>query len=156
VLVRSDSHKIRFYEAAVGQVCASNSLRSPDSQFKTMSIVDGATDANFSYPNTSITGWLCAYSAPTNPVCANETYPPANNSPAEGELFYTEVSANPLNVYRVDGCASNSENTEVSTSLVPALSENRQCPTGQASLQQDMINRCVPQVHPPRHVESEP
>lgn len=131
--------------------CTTSNESTYDAQFKTMSIVDGDTDSHFSYPHTSMTGWLCAYSSPSSPVCANETYPKANNSPAEGELFYTEVSANPLNVYRVDGCASNSEDIEVPSSLVPALIKNGACPTGQASLQQDMINRCIPQPHSPRH-----
>ena len=132
--------------------CTTSNEGTDDSQFKAMSILDGESDSHFSYPNTSMTGWLCANSAPTNPVCANETYPVGNNSPAEGELFYTQVSANPLNVYRVDGCSSaNSEDIEVPTSLVPALKKNGVCPTGQASLQHDMINACIPQPHPPRH-----
>jgi hypothetical protein len=122
-----------------------------NTQFKDMSIVDGITgsgaDATFSYSHTAVAGWLCAYSA-SNSVCTTATNPTANNSPVEGELFYTHVSANPLNVYRVDGCASNSEGIEVTGSMVPAsVNGLASCSSGQTVLQKDMVTNCVAQTH---------
>jgi hypothetical protein len=47
-----------------------------------MSIVNGTSQPNFSYPNTAVAGW----------VCNNGTTPVGNNSAAQGDLFYLQFT----------------------------------------------------------------
>jgi len=62
--------------------------------WKAMSIVDGKTDATFSYPQTALSGWVCSNGL--------------NNSAAQGEFFYQNfTSAKQTAGYsltRVDNC----------------------------------------------------
>jgi hypothetical protein len=134
------------------QFCTTTNMTTTlSSEFQTMSIVDGITginaDATLNYPSTAMGAWLCAYNTVANNTCGG-TNPTGNNSPAEGELYYSSVSANPLHVYRVDLC-SNSENVESPNSLVPAnLGGLGHCAlSGQTAITTDMINNCVPQTH---------
>jgi hypothetical protein len=77
---------------------------------------DGTNSPVFSYPNTSITGWLCRGLASGSP----------NNSSPQGYLYYQQVGPTPplaLNVWAVDGCvgAEGIAGGTVSTSGVSAL-----------------------------------
>jgi len=75
---------------------SSNTSTTSNGNWEAMSI---ATDpsTNFSYPNTKVTGWLCAS------VYQNGTM---NNSSPEGQLFYTQLASTntPLAVYAVQNC----------------------------------------------------
>lgn len=67
------------------------------SAWKSMSIVDGTDNPSFSYPHTSMAGWLCSN---VNTV--------QNNTAAEGDYFYLQF-ADPsqtagLSVTRIDHC----------------------------------------------------
>jgi hypothetical protein len=97
-----------------------------------MSIVDGLTgaeaDSTFTYPKTSISGWLCS-----KPESCNGSWC-QNNSAAQGQLYYQNVTTS-KNVYRVDNCLS----TEgVDEGTVPALNDE----TGLQAIIADMVNQC--------------
>jgi hypothetical protein len=100
--------------------------------WKAMSIVDGLTgqsaDAVFSYPNTSITGWLCS----KPPGCSSAAC--QNNSAAQGDIFYQTVTT-PVSVYRVNSCGG-TEGIEAGT--VPQVNNE---PASQAVVN-DMVTHC--------------
>ena len=62
--------------------------------WKAQSIVDGTTSANFSYPKTALSGWLCSNGL--------------NPSAAQGQYYYQNIKdpsqAAAFSVNRVDGC----------------------------------------------------
>jgi hypothetical protein len=97
-----------------------------------MSIVDGLTgnqgDSTFSYPKTSIAGWLCSKPPDCNGAWCQ------NNSAAQGQLFYQNVTT-PVSVYRVDGCQS-TEGVEEGT--VPELDNE----SGLQAIIADMVGQC--------------
>ena len=111
---------------------------SNNSNWKKMSIVDGLSDATFSYPSANMTGWICSYNTPMNNSCG-KTPPPPNNTPAEGDYYYSQVTAHHLTVYRVDRCPGPES---VRDGVVPALS----CLNGKAMVEQDMDNNCAAQT----------
>jgi hypothetical protein len=107
-----------------------------------MSIVDGLSDATFSYPSTDMTRWICSYNTPMK---ANEQFlwkdsAATHSTPAEGDYYYSQVTAHHLTVYRVDGCLGPES---VRDGVVPALS----CLNGKAMVEQDMDNNCAAQTH---------
>ena len=69
-----------------------------NSNWKTMSIVDGTTNPSFSYPQTSLAGWLCSNVDTIQ-----------NNSAAEGEFFYQQFTSGRqtagYSVTRIDNCS---------------------------------------------------
>jgi hypothetical protein len=81
-----------------GHKCQPLSKTTPvqtNASWKSMSIVDGTIDANFSYPKTAMAGWLCS-----NGV---------NNSAAQGAFFYQKFTNHSqvadYSVTRIDNCA---------------------------------------------------
>jgi hypothetical protein len=104
-------------------------------QWQQMSVVDSLGDSTFIYNQTGVAGWLC--SGPTDSsVCPGTPPSSQNNSAAEGQYFYQQVTANPLNVYRVDHC---NEAEGVQDGFVPGIS----CQKGLTAIGNDMISHCV-------------
>jgi hypothetical protein len=98
------------------QTCANSPQTSPTSNLKWLqqSIVDDGTNSPvFTYSHTAMAGWVCRtlQNQESQTQCSqqyNQTYCP-NNSSAQGELFYQQVTANnaqPNNyaVYPIDLC----------------------------------------------------
>lgn len=116
--------------------CANNPTTAQDTAWKQMSIVDGLSDSTFTYSQTGMSGWLCSDKGNTNcggtgqPVCQN-------NSAAEGQYFYVNVTADPLNVYRVDQC-NGQEGVE--NGIIPALDNEG----GFNAIEADMTLNCTP------------
>jgi len=76
------------------------------------SIVNGTSNATFSYPNTSIGGWVCRSEA--------DNLGP-NNSAPQAELFFRQVSSGQqYKVYPVEACL-HQENVAATGTYVPAL-----------------------------------
>lgn len=107
--------------------------------WKDMSVVDGETDSTFSYPNTTMSGWLCSN---TSVTCTGDSCSPCtgnacqNNSAAEGYDFFMHVTTSHT-VYRVDQC-TNTEGADGTDATVPALNES-----GLYAITTDMENNCV-------------
>ena len=105
--------------------------------WKAMSIVDGLTgaqaDSTFSYPTTSISGWLCSKPAGCNSASCQ------NSSAAQGQLFYENVIT-PISVYRVDNC-NGTEGVEDGT--VPQLKNE----SGLTAIITDMVSHCTVKQH---------
>lgn len=122
------------WTGALGANACNSGNRVPQSQYtawKEMSIVDGLNDSTFTYPKTSITGWLCG-----KPESCNGSWC-QNNSAAEGQLFYQNVTTS-KKVYRVDNCQS----TEgVDQGTVPALDDE----AGLQAIIADMVGQCSSQ-----------
>jgi len=100
--------------------------------WKAMSIVDGLpgtnADATFSYPRTSVSGWLCS----KPPGCRDASC--QNNSAAQGQLFYQNVTT-PMSIYRVNNC-SGTEGIE--SGKVPQLGNG----SGLQAVIDDMVSNC--------------
>jgi hypothetical protein len=100
--------------------------------WESMSVVDGLTgsqsDSTFSYPTTTMSGWLCSKA----PNC--HTASCQNNSAAQGQLYYQNVTT-PKTVYRVDNCQS-TEGVEQGT--VPQLKNE----SGLQAIIADMVSQC--------------
>jgi hypothetical protein len=68
---------------------------SANAAWKAMSIVDGTDNPSFSYPQTSLAGWLCSNGQ--------------NNSAAQGDFFYQQFTSPQqtagFSVTRIDNCA---------------------------------------------------
>jgi hypothetical protein len=69
--------------------------------WKAQSIVDGTPNANFSYPQTAVSGWLCAPAAEQN------------NSAAQAQYFYEQIlgpsQVAQYSVNRIEGCTSDED-----------------------------------------------
>jgi hypothetical protein len=135
VYVDGNENAVSTWTGAFGQnACAAGNgiSKSQYSAWKSMSIVDGITgrqgDSTFSYPKTSISGWLCSKPAGCNSSWCQ------NNSAAQGQLFYENVTTS-KSVYRVDNCQS-TEGVEEGT--VPALNDE----TGLQAIIADMVSQC--------------
>jgi hypothetical protein len=104
------------------------------SGWKAMSVVDGLTgrqaDSTFSYPTTSMTGWLCSKPAGCHDSSCQ------NNSAAQGQLYFQNVTT-AKGIYRVDNCLG-TEGIEQGT--VPALNNE----VGLNAVSASMINQCRP------------
>lgn len=128
------------WTGAYGENACTNGNRVPQSQYtawKEMSIVDGLDDSTFTYPKTSITGWLCS-----KPQNCNGSWC-QNNSAGQGQLFYQNVTTSKT-VYRVNNCQS----TEgVDQGTVPALDNE----TGLQAIINDMVSQCSSQRPKARH-----
>jgi hypothetical protein len=109
-----------------------------NTNWKDMSIVSGGSNPPvFNYPDTVVTGWLCAsgYQGAT-----------MNNSAAQGWFFDDQVTAAPgLSLYAVEYCpvaeavyGSATANGPVVT-VVPGLAGS---PDGFTAIENDMINSC--------------
>ncbi|MGA2697016.1 MAG: hypothetical protein ABSE92_13215 [Terriglobales bacterium] len=112
---------------------SSNTTTAQNNAWKQMSIVDGLTDSTFTYPQTAVAGWLCSN---TSVMCGSQ--PCQNNSAAEGQYFYVQISGavKPFNVYRVDQC-SGQEGVE-SGFLPPP----KQTESGFTAIETDMETNC--------------
>jgi hypothetical protein len=97
-----------------------------------MSIVNGTS--TLSYPNTQVTGWLCAT---TNNGATN-------NSSPQGQIFFQSITAAvPYRVYAVQNC-ENVEGVAGTGATIPALSSE----DGYTAIKLDMVgplnaNRCL-------------
>jgi hypothetical protein len=100
--------------------------------WESMSVVDGLTgsqsDSTFSYPTTTMSGWLCSKATNCHTASCQ------NNSAAQGQLYYQNVTT-PKTVYRVDNCQS-TEGVEQGT--VPQLSNE----PGLQAIISDMVSQC--------------
>jgi hypothetical protein len=81
-----------------GHKCQPRSKTTPqptNASWKAMSIVDGTSEPNFSYPKTAMAGWLCSNGL--------------NNSAAQGEFFYQKFTnhsqVSDYSLTRIDRCA---------------------------------------------------
>ncbi len=136
IYVGGDEDLISTWSAASGENACVAGNRIAEAQYdawKTMSIVDGLTgrqdDSTFSYPHTSIAGWLCS----KPPGCGSSSC--QNNTAAQGQFFYENVTT-PVSVYRVDAC----EGPEgVGEGTVPELGQQ----TGVQAIASDMIAHCT-------------
>ncbi|HEY1658906.1 MAG TPA: hypothetical protein VGG14_11205 [Candidatus Sulfotelmatobacter sp.] len=130
------------WTGAFGNNACNSGSRIPQSQYtawKEMSIVDGLDDSTFTYPKTSITGWLCS-----KPENCNGSWC-QNNSAGQGQLFYQNITTSKT-VYRVNNC----QGTEgVDQGTVPALGDE----TGLQAIISDMVSQCSSQK-PNRHSQS--
>ena len=133
--VGGDQNIISTWSGASGANACLAGNRIPQQQYdawKQMSIVDGLTgrdaDSTFAYPQTSVTGWLCGKPPGCNSALCQ------NNSAAEGQLFYENVTT-PISVYRVDNCEG-SEGVEQGT--VPQLNDE----AGIDAIIADMVDNC--------------
>jgi hypothetical protein len=118
--------------------CTNPSYSSYQPSWKDMSIIDGDSDSIFSYPSTSMSGWLCSN---TSVNCGGTGQGPCqNNSAIEGYFFYSQVTS-PHTVYRVDQCDGD-ENVDGSMAYVPGLTVNGVHPSGTAAITHDMEANC--------------
>jgi hypothetical protein len=109
-------------------------------QWKDMSVVDGESDSTFSYPDTTMSGWLCSNTSVTctGSSCSTCTGSACqNNSAVEGYDFFIHVSTSHT-VYRVDQCTG-TEGVDGVEATVPALSES-----GLTAITNDMEANCSP------------
>ena len=109
---------------------------SQNAAWKQMSIVDGQIDSIFSYPQTALAGWLCSN---TSVNCGNA--PCQNNSAAEGQYFYAQLSGSLAHdkVYRIDKCSGQEG---VSDGFLPPPNQST---TGLVAIEGDMLANC--QLH---------
>ncbi len=135
IYVDGNQNSISKWSGAEGQNACATGHRISQSQYadwKSMSIVDGISgrlaDSTFSYPRTSLTGWLCG-----KPPGCKASYC-QNNSAAQGELFYENVTSSKI-VYRVDNCLG-TEGVEQGT--VPELRDE----SGLNAIINSMVNQC--------------
>jgi hypothetical protein len=110
---------------------SSNTTTAQNTAWKQMSIVDGLSDSTFSYPHTAVAGWLCSN---TSVSCGSQ--PCQNNSAAEGQYFYVQVSTGtePYNVWRVDQCSGQEG---VTSGTLAANGKN-----GFNAIEADMVASC--------------
>jgi hypothetical protein len=114
IYVDGAEYAVSTWTGAVGEnacVNGSNISQAQYTAWKNMSIVDGLPDSTFSYPKTSVVGWLCDKPASCNDASCQ------NNSAAQAQLYYENVTS-PKDVYRVDNCEGTEE---VEAGTVPAL-----------------------------------
>jgi hypothetical protein len=137
IYVDGNQNSVSTWSGASGANACASGNRIPQSQYsawKTMSIVDGIVgrqaDSTFSYPKTTISGWLCGKPAGCNSSWCQ------NNSAAQGQLFYENVTSS-KSVYRVDNCQS-TEGVEAGN--VPDLHDE----SGLQAIIADMVSQCVP------------
>jgi hypothetical protein len=109
---------------------------SQNAAWKQMSIVDGLNDSIFGYPQTALAGWLCSN---TSVNCG--TAPCQNNSAAEGQYFYAQLSGSLAHdkVYRIDQCSGQEG---VGNGHLPPPNQST---TGIMAIEQDMLSNC--QLH---------
>jgi hypothetical protein len=99
-----------------------------------MSIVDDGTNSpTFSYPTTSMTGWLCQSVQNQNQCVGGEGGSPQddcpNNSSPQGQIFYAAITANQVvpqshyAVYAVKDCGT-AEGVGAGGSFVPGYGTN--------------------------------
>jgi hypothetical protein len=119
------------------------------------SIVNGGTPAGvYSYPNTSMTAWLCQSVDQSAGACVGgnshgqggdpqDSCP--NNSTSQAEIYYAKLTSDPnnppqapYNIYAVQNCAG-PEGVDSPTSVVPALNNI----DGGDAIEADMIKQCV-------------
>lgn len=118
------------------------------------SIVNGGTPAGvYSYPNTSMTAWLCQTIDQSQGACTGgNAYGQGgspqnscpNNSTSQAEIYYSKLTSDPnnlptasYNIYAVQNCVG-PEGVDSPTSLVPALDTD-----GGDAIEADMIKQCV-------------
>jgi hypothetical protein len=115
---------------------SSNTTSAENAAWKHMSIVDGLSDSTLSYPNTAVAGWLCSN---TSVSCGGAGNPCQNNSAAEGQYFYSAITADKqLEVYRVDECTGAEGVTGTSAHLPPPKAST----SGYTAILDDMLNNC--------------
>ena len=104
--------------------------------WKAMSIVDGSR-GTFSYPKTTISGWLCE-SVYQGQQCNGTSQYCMNNSSSQGQIFYTQVNAAgpPPNfsVYPVQTCDT-AEGVSGDPATVPGLGGE----SGFTAIENDMV-----------------
>lgn len=114
---------------------------------------DGTNNPVYSYPNTSMSAWLCQSVANSN-LCVGGTNTGQggtpqddcpNNSTSQAQIYYAKLTSDPsnlpkapYNVYAVQNCNGPEGVTSTSTA-VPALNNL----DGMDAVEQDMVNRCV-------------
>jgi hypothetical protein len=121
------------------QTCAGTSTTSGTSnqQWKAMSIVTG-TGGSFTYPNLGLAGWLCATSTPNS--C---TYACPNNSAAEGEQFYNQItSSSQAAGYKVTGILGCQGAENVTDGQDPDNCPGPNCQTGRQAFEGHMAQQC--------------
>jgi hypothetical protein len=131
IYVDGDETSVSTWSDAFGNNACAGSDNIPQSQYtawKQMSIVDGLNDSTFSYPQTSMSGWLCSKSNGCNAHWCQ------NNSAAQGQLYFSNVTT-AKSVYRVDSCES-TEGIEEGT--VPDLNNEK----GLQAIIADMTGQC--------------
>jgi len=101
-----------------------------------MSIVDGSR-GTFSYPKTTISGWLCE-SVYQGQQCNGTSQYCMNNSSSQGQLFYTQVAAagttQPFTIDPVTTCDT-AEGVSGSDATVPGLQNEN----GFTAISNDMV-----------------
>lgn len=115
---------------------STNTTGTQNAGWKQMSLVDGLSDSSFSYPQTTVAGYLCSN---TSVSCGSQ--PCQNNSAAEGQYFYTVVTgtgAKKLAVYRIDQCTGQEGVTGSSAHLPPP----NQTESGYTAIKTDMLANC--------------
>ena len=129
IYVDGNQDSISTWTGAYGQnACAADGIsQNQYTAWKNMSIVDGnRSDSTFTYPKTSLSGWLCS-----KPVGCDSCQ---NNSAAQGQIFYQNVTTS-KSVYRVDNCLS----TEgVDQGTVPEFDGE----SGLQAIIDDMVSQC--------------
>jgi hypothetical protein len=113
---------------------SANTTSTQNAAWKHMSIVDGLSDSTFTYPQTAMAGWLCSN---TSVSCGSQ--PCQNNSAAEGQYFYVNVTGavEPFKVTRIDKC-SGQEGVE--SGLLPPPNQTT---SGFTAIANDMIANCT-------------
>jgi hypothetical protein len=114
---------------------------------------DGTNNPVYSYPNTSMSAWLCQSVADSN-ECVGGTNTGQggspqddcpNNATSQAQIYYAKLTSDssnlpkaPYNIYAVQNC-NGPEGVSSATTNVPALNNI----DGQTAIEQDMVNRCV-------------
>jgi hypothetical protein len=123
--------------------------------WKNMSVVDGLGDVNFNYPNTNVSGYLCAYGNDGGNGGDSK-----NPSSQQGWIFYSQFEPGSVKALTVRSATcwkavgSNQPDpetveyaSEVDNSTVPPLfgasCNHASYSTGYAALCGDMINNCL-------------
>jgi hypothetical protein len=92
-----------------------------------MSIVDGTDNPSFTYPQTSVAGYLCSNLDSVQ-----------NNSAAQGEFFYQQFTSSrqtaAYSVTRIDHCSGSEGVTD---------GETPQGETGFVAISEHMLSSCI-------------
>lgn len=112
---------------------SSDTTSAQNAAWKHMSIVDGLSDSTFTYPQTAMAGWLCSN---TSVNCGSA--PCQNNSAAEGQYFYVEITGavEPFEVYRINQCSGQEG---VTSGFLPPPNQRE---PGFTAIETDMLNNC--------------
>jgi len=98
-----------------------------NSLWKGMSIVDGTDNPSFTYPQTSVAGYLCSNLDSVQ-----------NNSAAQGEFFYQQLTSSrqtaAYSVTRIDHCSGSEGVTD---------GETPQGETGFVAISEHMLSSCI-------------